>query len=164
MSGYVESYIHRRVARAYQVLLERSPEVAATQALSFPIVPKVIMESHAFTPMKRLLARKLRELFSGERGREMSTILGCTQATFVVAQTENRAGQTQYGIGALGPYRLFHRRNLPFVQNKKSAPVLITFEEICFRAEDPKDVYETVYLILNTVTTNILGDEGGIFR
>jgi len=162
MSGYIESYVSRRIAQAYQVLLERFPEAEKMTGLKLSAAPRQITESRAFRPMMRLVSSELRKLFSEESGRQLAVVLTLSDhGAQALLTEENEDGVVQYGIDHLGPYRLFHLKKLPF--RSRRAPVLtrISFEELCLCVGDPKEVYGAVYVQITVSTDAILGEDRG---
>lgn len=160
MAGYVESYMHDKVARAYERVLGRFPEVSETLNLVLSAPPIGFRGSVAFTPRMRFIADELRQFFSGEAGRQATVVLHFVrQQAYVVRQIDDAAGLVQYGVDRFGPYRLLlpKRRRL----RKQEAPVVtrVSFEELCFYADDPKRVYEAVYLLMRVAVAAVLEGE-----
>lgn len=149
MPGYVESYVERRVAQAYQMLLERFPEAEKMPGLKLVTVPRRITARPDFRPMMRLVATELRQLFSGEGGRQMAVVLALSdKQTIVLTVQEDKERHIQYGIDHLGPYKLFFLKKLPFRRKQEPVLVRISFEELCLRVGDAKQVYRTVYVLV----------------
>ena len=160
MAGYVESYMHDRVARAYERVLGQFPEVSGTLPLELVPPPAGFRESVAFTPKMGLITDLLRQFFAGEDGRQAAVVLSFVkQQAFVVRQVDDAAGLVQYGVDRLGPYRLLSPKRRLF--RKQEAPTLtrVSFEELCFYVDDPKQVYQTVYLLMQVAVAAVLEGE-----
>ena len=159
-AGYVESYVNRRIAQAYQVLLGRSPELKQMAGLQLVEAPRRIMESRDFRPMMRLVSSELRKLFSEETGQQIAAVLTLSGSqAMVLGMKETRSGLTQYGLDNLGPYKLFLPKKLPLLRRKSPVMTRISFEELCFCTGDPRMVYLTAYLFIRVSIDTIIGED-----
>lgn len=162
MPGYIESYVNRRVAQAYQVLLERFPEAEKMAGPKLCTAPRQITESKAFRPMMRLVSSELRKLFSEESGRQLAVVLALSNSgTQVLLTKESEDGLVQYGFDNLGPFQMFCPKKLPFRSRQDPVITRISFEELCFRVGDPKGVYGAVYVLITVSVDAILGEDKG---
>ena len=158
MSGYFESYMSGKIAQAYEVLLGRFPETERIEKLSLTDAPPDILCDLRFTPQQRLIARELRELFSGSDGHKIAALTRLAKESIVITQTRSTHGDTQYGIDRDGPYQLFFPKKLPLIRKKRPVLCRISFEELCFSTERPKEVYLAVYRFLRIRVAEVLGE------
>ncbi|MBP9698221.1 MAG: hypothetical protein KBD65_03455 [Candidatus Moranbacteria bacterium] len=162
MPGYIESYVNRRIAQAYQVLLERFPEAENMAGLELIAAPRQVTESSDFRPMMTLVSSELRKLFSEESGRQLAVVLTLSSKQAQVLSTkESEDGSIQYGVDNLGPYQLFIPKKLPFRRRKSPVMTRISFEELCFRVGDAKGVYGAVYVLIAVSVDAILDENKG---
>ncbi len=161
MTGYVEVAMAARIVRAYAIVWAQYPECEKEKGLELLSAPHGLCEQPTFTPGMRLIARSLREFFATDTGRQAAVLLRRHQGQrYPVGQRDTEAGLCVYGVDALGPYELLKPRKRAFRRQGRSTFRYISLEEAVFFADEPKKVYQAVYLLLSVVTTAILQDGG----
>lgn len=163
MRGYVESDMRRKIIRAYHQLTERFPEEALRVPPWSLLDPSPdITADLVFKPRARFIAAELRRLFSGEEAALVAAVLHFTrEQQRVVHESEQASGLLSYGIDSLlGPYRLLTPKKSLLRRRVQPSRTLVSLEEVCLKAEDPKEVYRAVYILIGRAVAVILEGEG----
>lgn len=157
MSGYVESYVDTDVMTAYERLLQEHGMVksAATAILRKPHWSIAWRMKKTLFPMKRLVAEKLRTLFSGESGRRAAMVFAWAPVTILLGDVRDRRGLKCYWIGPDGLHKVFFPKRQIFRKTPRPVISHVSIEELCYFM-DPKDVYRAVYKLLHLAAGRIL--------
>jgi len=150
------------VVQALQVIAEHVPAITSGSNQLFPGAPVRIVSSPLFMPMMRVVSERLNQFFSGEVGRNaLVVLLAIGKKNLVVGQETTADGQNEFGIDCHGPYRRFFPKVVRFRPKKKPVLSRASFEELCFFADDPKEVYRSVFQLLAIATNYLLGKKEG---
>ncbi len=159
MTGYVEGAMEARIAQAYAIVQAENPECDKEADLELLPAPQGLCELPTFTPRMKFIVRLLRELFATETGREAAVLLRKNRSQcYPIGSRRTVAGDEEYGVDGLGPYRLFRPKKRPLLRRGRSTLNRISLEEAVFCADDPNRVYQVVYLLLTAATTAVLKD------
>lgn len=146
------------VSRALEEIAKHVPGVASERQPIFPQAPTEIAANPAFRPMMRVVSKELEQLFSGERGRAALVVLRALGKEHrVFGERTYEHGRVEYGIDCFGPYQCIYPKQSPFQRKKPPVVTRVSFAELCFYAEDPKEIYRVTYQFLNTAASYVIG-------
>ena len=145
---------------AQEEIAKQVPGMALAQQAIFPETPEEIFTSPNFAPMMRVVSQELNRFFSGEAGRQaLVVLLAVGKERCVVKESTSVDGHIEYGVDCFGPYQRLHLRHLPFRRKKPPVVTRISFGELCFRTEDPREVYRATYQLLDMAAHYLLGNQ-----
>ncbi len=148
------------VRRAYAKWLEEEPSCIPLVMLSLVSAPDEIVKDRArFTKNVKNIADALRELFTGKDiGVAATAVLSLSQGECRLTSDDTRTGRKEFGVDALGPYKVFTPKNGTGREWSR-----VSFEELCYHMHTPELAYVRVCQWLNETAARILaGRVGGL--
>jgi hypothetical protein len=142
-----------------------STKIVNIPALVLLPAPPAILADLSHRPRYRVCAEQLRDFFSETeygRGRKAAFVLRHASDTIRIGTVNDMNGQIEYGIDALGPYRMETPRKRRFRRPTESVRIRVSFEEICLHSDHPSAVMEAVLHLLDATIKNLMPKSGGV--
>lgn len=159
MPGYHEQFLQGRIAEAYQVLLEQSPEVQSLTPMELIRPTRSVMKRLAHHPKKVHRAESLKRLCCGTDGGAVTALLVARQVNEVLVTKKRGKEVIRYGFDTIGPYREQWVRKFLLSRTRRLVRTRISFEELVLEHEgDPDELVNRVRTILSDVIVAIEED------
>ncbi len=148
------------VARALQEILKQNSGSVTEGQVIFPETPGRTIDDWTLKPMARVVSRSLNQIFSGQSGCQALAVLSVVQESVILGERQSEEGRSQYGVDCHGPFRCLYPKHIPFRRRRPPALTRASFAEVCFYAEDPKEVYRTIFRLLHAAAVHVVGKHG----